>query len=190
MSHDSLDAENPAPTRDGRGVLYSSSNPEKAGLWSIPLEGGTGDHLLRSSTLIPDLSPDGRYVSVVRSAGTLLPNLTVFDLEQRRELPAPVGIRLVLGAFQAGRSRWSPDGGSLVYTDNAPNGQTVLLRRPLADWRGEGSRVDTLYPRTPVTIESFGFSPDGKRAVLSVVDWLTGLTITDPIAGVRAPKRK
>lgn len=189
VSHDSLDAENPAPTRDGRGVLYSSSNPEKAGLWSIPLEGGTGDHLLRSSTLIPDLSPDGRYVSVVRSAGTLLPNLTVFDLEQRRELPAPVGIRLVLGAFQAGRSRWSPDGGSLVYTDNAPNGQTVLLRRPLADWRGEGSRVDTLYPRTPVTIESFGFSPDGKRAVLSVVDWLTGLTITDAIPGIRPPKR-
>ncbi len=34
------------------------------------------------------------------------------------------------------------------------------------------------------------FSPEGKRAIVSVVDWLSGLTIAEGVPGIVPPKRK
>ncbi len=190
VSHDSLDAENPGISPDNRTVIYSSSNPAKAGLWRVPAAGGPGEHLLRSGTLIPDLSPDGRYASLIMDTGTLAANLGVFDLETLKPMPSPVPLQVAVGTVQIGRSRWTPDGSAIVYVAMRDDGHPVLLRRPLSAWRGGGGRTDTLFAGSTDAVESFGFSPDGKRATVSIVDWLTGLTIAEGVPGIVPPKRK
>ncbi len=188
VSNDGLDAENPSISPDGRWVYYSSSNAEKTGLWRIPLEGGEGEHLLRGGTLIPDLSPDGRYLSLIVGMGTVETRLSVFDAQEKRELPRPLPLQVYFGAVQAGRSRFAPDGRSVVYIDARENGQPVLLRRPLSAWRAGGGAADTLFAGADETVESFGFSADGERVVVSVVDWLSGLTIAE-VPAIVPPKR-
>ncbi len=189
LSHDGLDAENPSISPDGRWVYYSSANTEKVGLWRIPTEGGEGEHLLRNGTLIPDLSPDGRYLSVILGFGTVENRLSVFDTQEKRELPRPVPLQTYFGNVQVGRSRFAPDGEAVVYVQTRENGQPVLLRRPLSAWRTGSGAVDTLFADATESIESFGLSADGERAVVSVVDWLSGLTIAE-VPGIVPPKRE
>jgi Tol biopolymer transport system component len=189
LSRDSLDAENPSVSPDGRWVIYSSAHPSKSGLWRIPAAGGAGELLLRSGTLIPDLSPDGRFVSVITGIGTLEAKLSVLDLAERRTLPSPVPLLPLPGNVQFGRSRISPDGRAVVYLLGREDGWAVLMRRPLAAWAGGVSRPDTLFARSGATIESFGFSPDGRRAVVSVLDWLSGLAIAEGVRGIVPTRR-
>ena len=47
-----------------------------------------------------------------------------------------------------------------------------------------------LFAGATDAIESFGFSPDGRRATVSGVDWLSGLTIAEPVAGFVPPRRR
>jgi Tol biopolymer transport system component len=189
ISRDSVDAENPGVTPGNGRVLYSSSNPAKSGLWSIATDGGGAELLIPGTTLIPDLSPDGRLVSVILGVGTLETRLGVFDLEHRQLLPGSVPLRPTQGGVQLGRSRWTPDGQAVAYLAQRPDGQPVLLRRPLSAWRGAGGGTDTLFAASTEAIESFGFSPDGRRAVLATVDWLSGLTIADGVPGIVPRKR-
>ena len=115
VSNDSLDAENPAVAPDHRWVLYSSANGDKSGLWQVPLGGGPAEHVLRGGTLIPDLSPDGRHVSVITAVGTLGAQLSVFDLAERKLLSAGVPLHVYPGTVQFGRSRITPDGSAVVF---------------------------------------------------------------------------
>jgi Tol biopolymer transport system component/aminoglycoside phosphotransferase (APT) family kinase protein len=189
VSRDSLDAENPSVTPDNRSVLYSSSHPAKSGLWRVPAAGGEGDLLLRGTTLIPDLSPDGRHVSIITDVGTIEARLSVFDLLERKLLPGAVPLQVFPGTVQIGRSRFTPDGNSIVFIQLGARGEPMLVKRPLSAWRtGEGT-IETLFPAATEGIESFDFSPDGKRATISVVDWISGLTIAEGVRGIVPPKR-
>ena len=189
VSRDSVDAENPSITPDGRSVIYSSSHPTKLGVWRVPLAGGEGERLLRGATLIPDLSPDGRYLSVMNDVGTLLSKLEVLDLSTGKPLDYPVPLHSLFGTVQTGRSRVSADGLSVVYVFLRNDGQPVLLRRPLSAWRTGVGSVDTLFAGSTESIESFGLAPDGKRATVSLIDWLSGLTIAEGVNGIVPPKR-
>lgn len=188
LSQDGLDAENPSISPDGRWVYYSSAHPAKIGLWRVPVEGGEGEHLLRTGTLIPDLSPNGRYLSVIVGFGTVENRLSVFDIEEKRELPHAVPLQTYYGNVQVGRSRFAPDGQAVVYIQTRQDGQPVLVRRPLSAWRTGSGAVDTLFVGATESIESFGFTADGERVVVSVVDWLSGLTIAE-VPGIVPPKR-
>jgi len=189
LSRDSLDAENPSVTPDNHWVLYSSAHPTKSGLWRVPAAGGDGEFLLRAGTLIPDLSPDGRHLSVITDVGTLEAKLSVIDLSELRQLATPVPLQVVPGTVQVGRSRFTPDGSAVVYIHAREDGHSILLRRPLSAWRTGVGRTDTLFAGASETIESFGFSPDGKRAAVSVVDWLSGLSIAEGVHGIVPPRR-
>jgi Tol biopolymer transport system component len=190
LSRDSLDAENPSVSPDNQWVFYSSSNLAKSGLWRVPVAGGEGEQLLRSATLIPDLSPDGRYLSVIAAVGTLESKLIVFDLSERKSLEVPVPLQVAPGTVQIGRSRFAPDGRSVVYVHAREDGRPILLRRPLSAWHTGVGRTDTLFAGATEAIESFGFSPDGRRAAVSVVDWLSGLSIAEGVHGIVPPRRK
>jgi hypothetical protein len=88
-----------------------------------------------------------------------------------------------------GRSRFTPDGGAIVYVQLRADGQPILVKQPLSAWRTGMGVADTLFAAANEGIESFGFSPDGKRATVSVVDWLSGLTIAESVRGIVPPKR-
>jgi len=189
VSRDSLDAENPSVTPDDHWVIYSSAHPAKSGLWRMPVAGGEGERLIRSATLIPDLSPDGRYVSVITDVGTIEARLSAFDLLERKLLPQSVPLQVLPGTVQVGRSRFTPDGSGIVFVQLREDGQPILVKRPLSAWRTGAADTDTLFAAATEGIESFGLSPDGKRATDSVVDWLSGLTIAEGIRGIVPPKR-
>ncbi|MGH7725787.1 MAG: protein kinase domain-containing protein [Candidatus Eiseniibacteriota bacterium] len=189
LSRDSLDAENPSVSSDGAWVVYSSAHPAKSGLWRIPVAGGVSEWLLKTASVIPDLSPDDRHVSVITDVGTIETRLDIFDVVEKKTLPVPVPIQVFPSTVQFGRSRFTSDGGAVAYIHSGADGQPILLRRPLSAWRTGAGRVDTLFTGTTDAIESFGFSPDGKRATVSVVDWLSGLTVADGISGLVPPKQ-
>ena len=189
LSRDSLDAENPQVAPDQRWVLYSSAHPRKSGLWRIPIEGGDGEWLHKTASLIPDLSPDARYASVITEVGTIETKLSVFDLQEKRPLPRSVPLQVYPGTVQTGRSRFMPDGAHVAHLYTRSDGQPVLLRRPLSHWQTGEGRADTLFAGSRDAIETFDFSPDGKRAIVSVVDWLSGLTIAKSVPGI-VPKRR
>jgi Tol biopolymer transport system component len=189
VSRDSLDAENPSVTPDNQSVIYSSANPNKAGLWRVPVAGGEGELLHRTTTLIPDLSPNGRYVSVITDVGTIEARLSVFDLLERKLLPGAVPLQVFPGTVQVGRSRFTPDGNSIVFVQPGAVGEPMLGKRSLSAWRTGGGATETLFPQATEGIESFAFSPDGKRATVSVVDWISGLTIAEGVRGIVPPKR-
>ena len=189
LSRDSLDAENPSVSADNQWVLYSSAHPAKSGLWRVPVAGGDAEWLLRTGTLIPDLSPVGRYVSVITEVGTVETRLSVFDLVERKPLPEPVPLQVYPGTVQIGRSRITADGSAVAYLHARADGQPILLKRPLSAWRTGVGQIDTLFAAASEAIESFGFSPDGKRATVSVVDWLSGLIIAERVQGIVPPKR-
>jgi eukaryotic-like serine/threonine-protein kinase len=189
LSRDSLDAENPSVTPDNQWVLYSSGHPAKSGVWRVPVAGGEGERLVRSGTLIPDLSPDGRYLSVITDVGTLEAKLSVFDLTELKQLPSQVPLQVLSGTVQIGRSRFTSDGGAVVYVHAREDGRPILVRRPLSAWRTGVGDTEPLFGRATETIESFGFSPDGRRAAVSVIDWLSGLIIAEGVHGIVPPKR-
>jgi Tol biopolymer transport system component len=188
LSRDSLDAENPSIAPDNRWVIYSSANQNKSGLWKVPVAGGDAEFLLRSGTLIPDLSPDGRYVSVIADVGTIEPKLSVFDLSTKTLLPASVPLQVFPGTVQVGRARFTPDGNAVVFIQVRSDGHPILVRRPLSAWSTGAGTAEVLFPGASDAIETFDFSPDGKRAVVSVVDWLSGLSIAEGVQGIIPPK--
>jgi len=190
ISRDSLDAENPSISPDQGSVIYSSSHPQTAGLWRVPAAGGDGEWLMKTASLVPDLSPDGRYVSVITEVGTISAKLSVFDLQTKKPLPVAVPLQVYPGTVQTGRSRFMPAGASVAYIYTRSDGQPMLLRRPLSYWQTGEGRADTLFAGSREAIESFDFSPDGKRAIVSVVDWLSGLTIAEGVPGIVPPKRR
>jgi Tol biopolymer transport system component len=189
ISHDSLDAENPTPTPDGKWIFYSSANAAKSGLWRIGSDGSGGELLLPGTTLIPERSPDGRYVSVITGQGTMTPILTVFDVERRQELPHPAELRVTpYGAATTGRSRWLPDGSAIVYLGLDMNGHYMLLKRPLEAWRSGAGHTDTLVAASTEIPESFGVSPDGRMITASVLEFLSGLTVAERVRGIVPPR--
>jgi hypothetical protein len=118
-----------------------------------------------------------------------MPKLAVFDLEHRQIMPLSIDLRITQGgSMPMGRSRWMPDGSAIVFVTQDANGRDVLVRRPLDDWRAGSSRSDTLFAASSDLIESFGISPDGRKLVASVLEYLSGLSIVDGIKGVVPPK--
>jgi hypothetical protein len=113
----------------------------------------------------------------------------VFDLAQRRPLPHDGDLRVgAPGDVQPGRSRWMPDGSAIVYEALTSDGRFVLVRQPLAAWRGAAAAADTLFPESREIVESFGISPDGRRLVASVVDFLSGLSVAGGVKDIVPPR--
>jgi hypothetical protein len=129
-------------------------------------------------------------VSVITEVGTIEAKLGVFDLRERSLLPHPIPLQVLTGTVQIGRSRFTHDGGAVAFLLDRRDGQPVLVRRSLSAWRTGVGRIDTLFAGATETIESFGFSPDGRRAAVSVVDWLSGLTIAEGVKGIVPPRSR
>jgi len=189
LSRDSLDAENPTFTADGATVYYSSSNPTKVGVWRVPAAGGEPEHVLVTSSLLPEVSPVGHFASVILASQTPAPRLEVLDLTSGRPLPNPQPLDASNNQIVQGRSRWTPDGRSVLFTAQSPEGSALLLRRSLEAWRGGAARIDTLAEGSP-EVESFGVAPDARHLTISVqAQRLSGLSLIEGLTGITPPGR-
>jgi Tol biopolymer transport system component len=182
VTHDGTDAENPSMTPDGQWIIYCSGAPDHGGLWKIRPDGSEATRLVAGGIVHPEISPDGRFV-LYHVADT---SLRVVELRGGRVLPLVIPIHSFFGV---GRSRWLPDGRSIatVRTDEA--GRTGVVIQTFSE-----SAVDTSATRRALAgfdpdrpTESFGFSPDGSRIVLSELEERSEIFVADGVRGVRRP---
>ena len=68
ISDDGVDAENPSLSRDGSTIVYVSFNDAKRGIWKIGADGTDAKILAPGRNILPEISPDGAWVSFVTSS--------------------------------------------------------------------------------------------------------------------------
>jgi Tol biopolymer transport system component len=191
LTREKMDSENPTATADGRWIVYNQSFPERAGLWKIHPDGSENTRLVTGTTVIPEVSPDGQYVSY---RSTLL--IDRFDVSVARISDGAITHMASLVAVpqnianSLGRTRWMPGGKSVAYIgqnekaaygvyvqDFVPGKDTSATRRPLAGFDSD------------LTVESFGIAPDGTRITLAGWQQVFSLMVADRVPGVESARR-
>jgi len=188
VTKDGGDAENPTATPDG-WIVYNQGSAEKAGVWKIRPD-GSGARVIAERTVLPEVSPDGQYVSYVTGGREYRLEVKVSRVEDGRATPFkvtfPVGGP---GTAAAGRTRWMPDGRTIVMFVREEGKPYALYAQSFdasRDTSGTLRRFAGLDP--DVLFESFGISPDGSRLVVGAYEQLSSLLIAERVPGI-PPRR-
>jgi len=176
ITADGGDAENPTAPRTADWIYYDSSHPQKDGLWRVHPDGGAAAMVLRGETAHPAVSADGEYVLFHRPE----PDGGTWTLVVMR-IADGTTFELARALRRSVRGQWLGATHTIVYIaeeglmaqDFVPGRDTTSTHRPL-------TRLDR-----DATIETFGISQDGKRAVLSILEPASDLMITDGIEGLK-----
>jgi Tol biopolymer transport system component len=187
VTRDGMDAENPTATPDGKWIVYNQSFPQKVGIWKIHPDGSGAMRLVSGTTVLPDVSRDGLYVSYRT-------NLRIDQFEVRVARVSDGAItpfRIRLPSFQAsinnplGRTRWLPDGRAIAFVGQDETGKNGIF---LQDFDPVKDTTTTRRPAagfsSAVATESFGISPDGKEMTLAGWEQLFSLMLAERVSGV------
>jgi eukaryotic-like serine/threonine-protein kinase len=169
ISQDGVDAENPTATADG-WIVYNSFNAKKAGIWKVREDGSQATQLVKSRSALPEVSPDGQYVSYLSDSRTGRAAVRVIRLADGSDTGIMIPLRQIRRTSAIlGRTRWLP-GARLAYLaqndegingvfvqDVVPGRDTSATRRPLGGFDRERAT------------ESFGIAPDGST--MTVAGW-------------------
>ena len=189
LSDDGHDAENPTVTPDS-WVVFWSSNPEKAGIWKVRLDGSEATRIVEGAFIAPDVSPDGRY-AVFLQLDAFRSLIRVVEIDTGAIVPFEIVVpHNAASTVLWGRSRWLPDGSAIAFAatndqglsgifaqDFVPGENTAETRRPLAGFSQE------------YVSESFGISADGRYLTLSGVRQVSSLMLAEGVPGIVPPVR-
>lgn len=191
LTHDGGEAAHPVATAVGGWIFYTARQPERAGLWAIRADGSEAT-LLVPGTIGPASIPrDGGYLlfADLQSANGVLRVLRFAD---RKLLPFKIELRsrgVGLGPGDAGRvapSCFTPDGRAVAFVDVNEYGHSGIFFQQFDPER------ETTAPRRPLAgfdpdlrIDSFAFSPDGRRLTISYAETHRSLMLADGLPGVR-----
>jgi len=184
VTNDGADAENPTITPDEQWITYVSGNPDKSGIWKIHPDGSGAARLVPGKLLLPEVSPDGRYVLYLENPGPGVYPLRVAQVSDGSDTGFEILVDLRksknLNSNILGRARWMPDGRAIAFLgldergsngifvqDFAPGRDTHATRRPLGGFDPEAAA------------ESFSIAPDGKDMVVS--SWIQLFTIVEAV---------
>ena len=192
ITHDEVDAENPTATADGNWILYASANPAKMGLWKIRPDGSQASRLVAGYLLLPETSPDGRFVSFARNV--LRDSLTLCVVRVADGSAEPFEVRLPIRnantGGSVGRSRWMPDGRAIAFIGQNENGINGIFIQEFVPGK------DTSATRRPLccfdqeaATESFGISPDSSRMTVAMWEKVFSLVSAERVPGVLPPAR-
>ncbi len=169
VSNDGVDAENPTMTADGRWIVYSSNNDARRGIWKVRPDGSEPARLVEAASLLPEISPDGKYALYV-VFHSLNYQIRVVEIESGEIVPFIIDISTVERhqTVTFGRARWDADGGAILFVsqndvghigvhvqDFVPGADTIGTRRELVGFVNDSA------------IESLGLSPDGRFLTVS-----------------------
>ena len=149
----------PSFSPDGRWVVYQRGFPTDAKIWRVPVDGGESMPLSNTRAQKPDVSPDGKLIAYHTLDSESASSLWIFGampfdggrLIKRFTFAPTVVERFV---------RWVPGGWGLAYLDS-PRGVSNIWVQPL-----DGSSPQELSNFKAENIESFDWSPDGRRLAI------------------------
>jgi Tol biopolymer transport system component/serine/threonine protein kinase len=161
VTRDGITAENPTMTPDG-WVVYSSGAPGRAGVWRIRPDGSDA-RLLVPGVILPEVSPDGRWVLFQSNRSPRLAVVGVARVEDGA--PAPFEIRIDVKRRNSpvlGRARWMPDGSAIAFLGQDEDGRTGVFVQPFVPGEDTSAARGALagFSAERVT-ESFGVGPGG-----------------------------
>ena len=183
VTADGVDAENPTATADGEWIVYASANPARSGIWKIHPDGTGAERLAAGSHGVPELSPDGRWVSFVDLDTSRVRVVALADGAEVFALDMPLA---VVPNLQVGRARWVPGSSTLIWLDHDPEARSWrLASQEIAPGRDTRATRRVLIEGSPDALpESFAISPDGSRIVVSVTQTRSELLMVSGLAGV------
>ncbi len=183
VTNDGVDAENATATPDGQWIVYASGSPDKRGLWKIRADGSAASRLVSGAVTLPEISPDGRFVSYIAQGGRRTVRVV------RLEDGAPTAFEALAPGSRpnTGRHRWMPDGRSLAIELENERGDLGVVTQEFDPGRDTSSTRRAVAGFTPDSwTESLGVSPDGKRLMVSVLQDSASLLLAEGVEGVVA----
>jgi len=191
LTRDGADAAHPVATSIGGWIFYTARQPDRAGVWMIRADGNEATPLVPGPIGPASTPRDGGYLlfAELHPPQTVL---RVLRLADSRLLPFKIDLRWESdrpGPGEAARvppSCFTPDGRAIAFVDVDeyshsgifvqafdPERDTTATRRPLAGFEPD------------LQIDSFAFSPDGRRLTISYAETQLGLMIAEGLSGVR-----
>jgi Tol biopolymer transport system component len=183
LTSDGVDAENPTATPDGNWIVYGSFNPDKNGVWKIHPDGSGATRIFSGVVQLPELSPDGKYVSVgvfKRSINETSVDLRVVRMEDGATFVERNGVTQSLIDVLGGRSRWMPDGKRIAYVDKNEAGAWGVYVQDFVSGQDTSASRKSIAGFDPDSVtESFGISPDGTRITICEREESSGLVLAE-----------
>jgi serine/threonine protein kinase len=181
VTEDGVDAENPSLPVAGDWIFYDSSDPKKDGLWRIPRTGGAAQLVVAGETIHPEVSADGAFAAFQHPDGVGGSSVVVARVADGKMFSLMSGIT----GLNALRPRWIGTTHTLVFRAPDSSGAIALFAQ---EFRPD---EDTTATRRQLTVgdpdaepDSFAISPDGKRAILAIIDEASGLMIADGVEAI------
>jgi Tol biopolymer transport system component len=178
VTRDGVDAENPSLPANGEWIYYDSSNPKSDGLWRIPRAGGAAKLVIAGETIHPAVSADGEYVVFQRPDGGRGSTIDVVRVADGKVFAFPSGF----AGTTAVRARWVGTTHTLAFRGLDATGRMTIYAQdfePGVDTTA--TRRQLVTAESDSVAETFAISPDGTRAVISVVDEASGLMIAEGV---------
>jgi eukaryotic-like serine/threonine-protein kinase len=180
-TQDGVDAENPSLPASGDWIFYDSSNPKRDALQRMPRAGGAPRVVVAGETAHPEVSADGTLAVYARPEGGGSLAIDVVRVADGQVFPLARGIT----GISAVRARWVGATHTVAFRALDANGTVALFAqdfRPGVDTTPERRQLTPSDPdETP---ETFAISPDGKRAIVAIVDEASGLMIAEGVEGI------
>jgi serine/threonine protein kinase/tricorn protease-like protein len=142
----------PAFSPDGKWVVYHSYVSGRSHLWRVPVDGGEAVQLTNTTSYLPAVSPDGKYIACGYWDEQLNSQVAVAII------PFDGGQPVKIFNIQPGLMRWSADGSSLMFLD-IQEGVSNIWLQPLAG--GEPKQITQFKADR---IFSFDWSRDRQLA--------------------------
>jgi Tol biopolymer transport system component/DNA-binding winged helix-turn-helix (wHTH) protein len=149
----------PQPTPDGKSVVYVNEDAGKPTLWKVGMEGGSPVQLTDRHSLVPAVSPDGKYIAYSHLDPSLGGRYRIAII------PIDGGAPIKLydyppGLASQGFMHWMPDGRGLTYSGIQGSAKIWLQPR-------EGGPPRELTDFQSDRIWSFAWSRDASQLACS-----------------------
>jgi len=157
----------PSFTPNGHRLVYSFFNAEHGGVASMKLDGSHQRLLINNDGSDPNVSPDGRTISLTCNPFPQTPPaLCTFP-----RIGGPIAPITPSTADVGDKSDWAPDGRQLVFTDHADQ-RAPGISANVEAVRPDGSDYHLLTHYSGGQINAFAgsYSPDGRWVVLRLED--------------------
>jgi Tol biopolymer transport system component len=184
-------AENPGATPDGEWFVYSSGAPDKLGVWRVRADGSSAVRLAAGPLIVPELSPDGRYVSFVQVAAPDRTLVRVVRVSDGAQVIPDIVLRVPNQNYAgaSGRTRWLPNGRKLAFTGQDDRGVAGIYVQDIEPGRDtNATRRPLCCFDTDAVTESFAISPDGRRITIASWEQMFSLVSAERVPGIR-PRR-